>query len=57
MGFNRYHEGEGRFDDSGKPSEAETPGPASGGGKKRTKGKTNKKKTTQERLNMVDGNM
>ncbi|KAI5854565.1 SNF2 family N-terminal domain-containing protein [Tricharina praecox] len=52
-----YHEGEGRFDDSGKPSEAETPGPASGASKKRAKGKTNKKKTTQERLNMIDGNM
>ena len=53
----RYHEGEGRFDDSGKPSEAGTPVPTiSRGAKKRTK-KSNKKKTTQERLNMIDGNM
>jgi hypothetical protein len=54
-GENRYHEGEGRFDDSGKPSEASTPAPTAT--KKRAKGKSNKKKSTQERLNMIDGNM
>lgn len=59
-GYNRYHEGEGRFDDSGKPSEAGTPAanaiPPPGGRKRGTKG-GNKKKTTQERLNMIDGVM
>lgn len=54
----RYHEGEGNFD-STKPSEAGTPAPAlpNTTGKKRAKGKGNKKKTTQERLNMIDGTM
>ncbi|TGZ81038.1 hypothetical protein EX30DRAFT_306724 [Ascodesmis nigricans] len=53
-----YHEGEGNFD-STKPSEAGTPAPAlpNTTGKKRAKGKGNKKKTTQERLNMIDGTM
>ncbi|KAH8148143.1 uncharacterized protein LAJ45_07907 [Morchella importuna] len=52
-----YHEGEGRFDDSGKPSEAGTPA-ASGApisSKKRGPKGGNKKKSTQERLNMIDG--
>jgi hypothetical protein len=31
--------------------------PISGGSKKRATKKSNKKKTTQERLNMIDGNM
>jgi hypothetical protein len=51
---NRYHEGEGRFDDSTKPSEAGTPVPSMGS-KKRAPKKNNKKKTTQQRLNMIDG--
>lgn len=52
----RYHEGEGRFDDSGKPSEAGTPTAMDvPGPKKRGPRKGNKKKTTQERLTMIDG--
>lgn len=54
---NRYHEGEGRFDDSGKPSEAGTPAASSmpAPSKKRGPKGGNKKKSTQERLNMIDG--
>ncbi|KAL7273772.1 putative DNA helicase ino80 [Rhizina undulata] len=54
-----YHEGEGRFDDSGKPSEAATPASSGLPAQPKKRGPKpkggNKKKSTQERLNMIDG--
>lgn len=52
----RYHEGEGKFDENAGDNGTPAPGPPSK--KKATKaGRSNKKKTTQERLNMIDGTM
>lgn len=59
-----YHEGEGNFDDSGKPSEAATPTstatpaqiPASNDAVMKFKGRSHKKKSAAEKLEMV-GNM
>ncbi|OAL51043.1 hypothetical protein IQ07DRAFT_586619 [Pyrenochaeta sp. DS3sAY3a] len=54
-----YHEGEGHFDESAKPSGAATPVPASeipaGGKKKKKSGLSKKAKTAKQRLAVADG--
>ncbi|KAF2747726.1 hypothetical protein M011DRAFT_37470 [Sporormia fimetaria CBS 119925] len=53
-----YHEGEGHFDESGKPSGAATPIPTDGAGAgpgKKRKGMSKKAKTAKQRLAVADG--